>query len=68
MVVTYYIKLYLTKTDRHKGIVMSLLLLVAGGWKFSSYKIELGNRVMQNDVTLRVTYSKVFIDIFLLSY
>ena len=28
------------------------------GTEFSSYKIELQNRVMQNDVTLRVTNSK----------
>ena len=30
------------------------------GTEFSSYKIELQNRVMQNDVTLRVTNSKIF--------
>ena len=29
MVVTYYIKLYQTGADRHNGILMSLLLLVA---------------------------------------
>ena len=29
MVVTYYIKLFLTGADRHNGILMSLLLLVA---------------------------------------
>ena len=29
MVVTYYIKLFRTGADRHKGILMSLLLLVA---------------------------------------
>ena len=29
MVVTYYIKLFRTGTDRHNGILMSLLLLVA---------------------------------------
>ena len=28
MVVTYYIKLFQTGTDRHNGILMSLLLLV----------------------------------------
>ena len=29
MVVTYYIKLYRTGADRHNGVLMSLLLLVA---------------------------------------
>ena len=29
------------------------------GTEFSSYKIEFQNRVMQNDVTLRVTNSKI---------
>ena len=29
MVVTYYIKLFRTGSDRHNGILMSLLLLVA---------------------------------------
>ena len=29
--------------------------------EFSSYKIELRNRIMQNDVTLQVTDSNVFI-------
>ena len=29
MVVTYYIKLFQTGADRHNGILMSLLLLVA---------------------------------------
>ena len=29
MVVTYYIKLFRTRADRHNGILMSLLLLVA---------------------------------------
>ena len=38
------------------------------GSEFSSYKIELRNRVTQNDVTLRVTDSKVFIKILLSSY
>ena len=38
------------------------------GLEFSSYKIELWNRVTQNDVTLRVTSSKIFIEILLSSY
>ena len=33
-----------------------------------SYKIELQNRVMQNDVTLWVTNSKLFKEIFILDY
>ena len=36
--------------------------------EFSSYEIELRNRVTQNDVTLRVTNSKIFIETFLSSY
>ena len=36
--------------------------------EFSSYQIELGNRVTQNDVTLRVTITKMFIEILLSSY
>ena len=38
------------------------------GSELSSYQIELRNRVMQNDVTLRVTNSKNFIEILLSSY
>ena len=30
--------------------------------------LELQNRVTQNDVTLRVTYSKIFTEILILSY
>ena len=37
------------------------------GSKFSSYKIELRNRVVQSDVTLRVTNSNIFIESLLLS-
>ena len=29
VIVTYYVKLFRTGTDRHNGILMSLLLLVA---------------------------------------
>ena len=36
--------------------------------EFSSYKIELQNRVTQNDVTFWVTISKSFIKILILSY
>ena len=38
------------------------------GFEFSSYEIELQNRVTQNDGTLRVTNSKIVIEILLLSY
>ena len=38
------------------------------GSEFFSYEIELRNRVTQNDVTLRVTNSKIFIEILLSSY
>ena len=39
-----------------------------GGSEFSSYKIELRNRVTQNDVTLPVTNSKIFTEILPSSY
>ena len=38
------------------------------GSEFTSYKIELRNRVTQNDVTFGVTNSKIFIEILLSSY
>ena len=38
------------------------------GSEFSSYQIELRNRVTQNDVTLPVTNSKMFIEILFSSY
>ena len=38
------------------------------GSEFSSYEIELRNRVTQNDVTLQVTNSKIFIEILPSSY
>ena len=38
------------------------------GSEFWTYQIELPNRVTQNDVTLRVTISKIFTEIFLSSY
>ena len=39
----------------------------ARGSQMSSYEIELRNRVTQNNVTLRVTNSKFFIEILLAS-
>ena len=46
------------------------LLRIKGnrGSEFSSYEIGLQNRDTQNDVTLRVTNSKIFIEIFISSY
>ena len=38
------------------------------GSEFLSFEIELRNRVTQNDVTLRVTDSKIFIEILFSSY
>ena len=43
-------------------------VLHSGGSEFSSYEIELQNRVTQNDVTLRVTNSEIFVEIILSSY
>ena len=37
-----------------------------GGWKFRILKLQ--NQVMQNDVTLQVTNSKMFIEILVWSY
>ena len=39
MVVTYYIKLFRTGADRHNGILMSLLLLVAETIKIVLYTL-----------------------------
>ena len=41
MVVTYYIKLFRTEADRHNGILMSLILLVAETLKSFDYCIWL---------------------------
>ena len=38
------------------------------GSEFLTYKIELQNRAMQNDITLWVINSKMFIEILLSSY
>ena len=42
--------------------------MLYGGSEFLSYEIELQNQVTQNDVILRVTNSKIFIEILLSSY
>ena len=46
----------------------SELQSIQRGAEFSGYEIKLRNRVRQNDVTLRVTNSKMFIEILLSSY
>ena len=38
-----------------------------GGLEFSNYGIKLRNLVTQNDATLRVTYSRIFVEILLSS-
>ena len=40
MILTYYIKLFLTGADRHNGILVSLLVLVAAAISLS-YNVEL---------------------------
>ena len=40
-------------------------VLLCRGSKFSSFEIELRNRVTENDVTLRVTNSEIFMEIIL---
>ena len=50
------------------GVTLLKLYKLERSSKFSSYKIELRNRVTQNDVTLLVTNSKIFIEILLSSY
>ena len=51
-------------------VKLSLCKCTTGCWgsEFSNYKIDLQNRFTQNDVTLWVTNSKMFIEILLLSY
>ena len=41
---------------------------VEKGLEFSSYEVELGNRVTNIDVSLRVTNSEIFIEILISSY
>ena len=51
------------------GVFPSVLIFLDHeywGLEFSSYEIELRNRATQNDVTLRVSNSKIFIYILLL--
>ena len=47
---------------------MASKIKIERGSEFSSYENELQNRVTQNDVTLRVTNWKSFIEILLSSY
>ena len=46
MVVTYYIKHFRPKADRHNGILMSLLLLVAETIKL----LETENKILKNNI------------------
>ena len=50
------------------GVSVWVFGLILWGSEFLSYEIELRNRVTQNDVTLRVTNSEIFIEILLSSY
>ena len=45
-----------------------VMIIHLRGLELSSYKIELQNRVTQNDVKRQVTNSKMFTEILLLSY
>ena len=54
--------------NHYTAVVHICGLLPKPGSEFSSYEIELRNQVTQNDVTLRVTNSKIFIEILLFSY
>ena len=49
-------------------LVIWNISLSSQGSEFSSYEIELRNQITQNDVTHRVTNSKMFIEILLSSY
>ena len=50
------------------GLRPAILLKKRLCLEFLSYEIESGNRVTQNDVILRNTNSKIFIEILLSSY
>ena len=49
-------------------ITVLFMQLSYPGSELSSYEIELQNRVSQNDVTLQVSNSEIFIEILLSSY
>ena len=55
---------------RHCVFIVVILQITekARGSEFSSYRIELRNRVTQNNVTLRVTNSNIFLEILSLSH
>ena len=50
-----------------KNILLTSCALNRGS-EFSSYQIELRNQITQNNVTLQVTNSNIFIEILLSSY
>ena len=49
--------------SKNSLVIYESLSIISKGLELSSYKIELRNRVTQNDVTLRVTDSKIFIEV-----
>ena len=49
-------------------VIYFKFIVLFGGSEFSSYEIELRKSVMQSDVTLQVTNSKIFIEGLLSSY
>ena len=59
---------YVFDLCKKAGRKLSVLARLSRGSEFSSYEIELRNRVTQNDVTLGATNSKIFIGILILSY
>ena len=55
-IVTFYLKTnprthFLLTTAHFRKTIRKLRFGILGGWEFSSYKIELQNRVTENDVT-----------------
>ena len=68
LVKVFYLKKFRLKNLKWSAAILNYDLTKIWGSEFSSYEIELRNRVTQNDVTLRVTILKVFKEIFLSSY
>ena len=62
-----YVHIYTTYWQIKKLLQMKLAELVRGS-EFLSYEIKLWKRVTQNDVTLRVTKSKIFRESLFSSY
>ena len=64
----YLLFLYDGKFVRYRLSTEVAVRVYKRGSEFSSYKIELRNRVTQIDVTLRATNLKMFTEILLSSY